>query len=198
MEERAWEQRLEEARERRMAEDPTISELELRKQEAALEWSAYGKPRLDEEKRQQRQRQQRQMNSKRSNDERPMGDADESIYDDDDGRGQSRDRRRGRRVRVMERDEDDDAATFAESDTRRSPYMTDEEINRFEVEYNVEYDPYYDDPYTEDELPDDVPFQVDRKYGDRTYENGEIFYKDKASGLYYRQGAKPRSDFSFW
>ncbi len=61
----------------------------------------------------------------------------------------------------------------------------------------VDYDPYYDDPYTEDELPDDIPFNVDKKYGDQIFENGEIFYREKETGLYYGQGAKPRN-LSFW
>jgi hypothetical protein len=71
--------------------------------------------------------------------------------------------------------------------------MTDEEINLFELEFGVEYDPYYDDPYTEDELPDDMSYKVDKRYGDRIYSNGEIFYKDTESGFFYRQGAKPRN-----
>jgi hypothetical protein len=70
--------------------------------------------------------------------------------------------------------------------------MSDEEIAAFELEYGIDYDPYYDDPYPEDELPEGK-FTVDKIYGDRVYDNGEVFYKDKATGLYYRQGAKPRS-----
>ena len=54
------------------------------------------------------------------------------------------------------------------------------------------YDPYYDEPYPEDELPEDRPYTVDRVYGDRVYEDGEIFYKDSDTGMYYRQGCKPR------
>lgn len=155
MEERAWEQRLEEAREKRLREDPTVTEIELRRKEAALEWSAYGKPQEEQQV--------------------------------------ERESRSGRRVKVMERDE-----IFSEgSESRNKNRMSDDEIALFEMEYGVEYDPYYDDPYTEDELPDDIPFNVDRRYGDRIYENGEIFYKDKESGMYYRQGAKPRS-LSFW
>jgi hypothetical protein len=38
------------------------------------------------------------------------------------------------------------------------------------------YDPYFDDSYTEeDELPDNIPFNADKKYGDRIFDNGEIF-----------------------
>lgn len=157
LEESAWEQRLEEAREKRLRDDPTLTELELRQKEASLEWSAYGRPRKQEAER-----------------EKAMKDRDFL----------------GSRARVMERDdryEDDD----------RSYHMTDDEINQFEMEYGIEYDPYYDDPYAEDDLPDDVKFRLDKKYGDRIYENGEIFYKDKSSGLFYRQGAKPRN-LSFW
>ena len=148
LEESAWEQRLEEAREKRLREDPTLTELELRQKEASLEWSAYGKPRKEEAER-----------------ERAM--------------------KEGRGVQVMDRE--------ARYDDNRNYHMTDDEINQFEMEYGIEYDPYYDDPYDEDELPEDVKFRVDKKYGDRIYENGEIFYKDKSSGFFYRQGAKPRN-----
>jgi hypothetical protein len=144
LEESAWEQRLEEAREKRLREDPTLTELELRSKEASVEWSAYGKPRKQEAER-----------------ERAMRDGDEGNF------------------------------------SRSSKAMDDDEINQFEMEYGIEYDPYYDDPYAEDELPDDVKFRLDKKYGDRIYENGEIFYKDKSSGMFYRQGAKPRN-LSFW
>lgn len=180
MEERAWEQRLEEARLRRLEEDPTLSELELRKQEAALEWSAYGKPRMDEERALQEEKRKTEQ--------------EEADYNLDEGGRRGRRSSRGG-VQVMERE----AIGVDEKDTDddRVHHMTDEEINRFEIEYNVEYDPYYDDPYSEDELPEDMEYELDRKYGDRFYSNGEVFYKDKASGLYYRQGAKPR-DLSFW
>lgn len=152
MEERAWEQRLEEAREKKLREDPTLTEIELRRREAALEWSAYGKLSKEEM--------------------------------------EHEDRRPSPRVKVMDR-EDSNREPEVMSDHR----MSDEEIVLFEMEYGVEYDPYYDEPYTEEELDEisDHKFTVDRKYGDRIYENGEIFYKDKESGLFYRQGAKPRS-----
>eukprot|EP00536_Pseudo-nitzschia_multiseries_P003360 jgi/Psemu1/236614/estExt_Genewise1.C_510092 len=164
LEETAWEQRLEEAREKRLRDDPTLTEIELRQKEAALEWSAYGKPRRQEEER-----------------ERAMNEEMEGSF------------RSSRRVKVMDRELEDDYDD-AES---RAYQMSDKEINQFELEYGVEYDPYYDDPYTEDELPDDINFNVDKKYGDRIYDNGEIFYKEKDSGLFYRQGAKPRN-LSFW
>ena len=166
MEERAWEQRLEESREKRLREDPTLTEIELRGKEAALEWSAYGKP--DESS--------------------SMVEERELKYG-------------GKRVRVLEREEEyDDDDDEDEKTSRRTPddyRMTDEEIELFEAEYGISYDPYYDDPYTEDELPEDTHFNIDRRYGDRIYDNGEIFYKDKESGLFYRQGAKPRS-LTFW
>ena len=172
MEERAWEQRLEEAREDRLRDDPTLTEIELRGKEAALEWSAYG-----------------------SGGTKPPEESSTSREEDREYKYGSK------RVRVLEReeeeyvdDEDDDKARRKTPDNYR---MTDEEIELFEAEYGVSYDPYYDDPYTEDELPDDSPFNVDRRYGDRIYESGEIFYKDKDSGLFYRQGAKPRS-LTFW
>lgn len=153
MEESAWEQRLDEGRQKRLREDPTLTEIDLRRKEAALEWSAYGKPRMDEE---------REMQASRS------------------------------RVKVMDRVEEKE-----DDDEYRQNRMSDQEIDMFETEYGIDYDPYYDDPYTEDELPDDVPFNVDRRYGDRIYKDGEIFYKDKAADLFYRQGSKPRN-ISFW
>jgi hypothetical protein len=169
MEERAWEQRVEEARLKRLQDDPTVTELELRRKEAAMEWSAYGKPRQEEEALERQLRQE-----------------EEGRYGSGGRRG----------AKVMDRDLDDDD-DFEDGIEYRSHRMSDEDINSFELEYGVEYDPYYDDPYTEEELPDDISFKVDKKYGDKIYSNGEIFYKDKVSGLYYRQGAKPRS-LSFW
>ena len=162
MEENAWEQRLADARRAQLRADPTLTELDLRRQEAALEWSAYGKPRWEEEEATARSR---------------------------------------RRVKVQERQDDVDNTTDDDNTRRRRPMdaesrrMTDAEIEAFEVEYGVPYDPYYDEPYTAEELPTDVKYQTDRRYGDRIYENGEIFYQHE--GLYYRQGAKPRN-VKFW
>jgi len=155
MEEAAWEQRLEEGRAALMERDPTLTELELRRQEAAHEWSAYGVPRMQEEEAKKREREQ-------------AG---------------------GRRVRVLDRD--DDESETVSSDPREYR-MTDEEIEAFELEYGVAYDPYYDEPYEEAELPEGK-YEVDRLYGDRIYDNGEIFYRDSKSGLFYRQGSKPRN-----
>ena len=160
MEERAWEQRLEEGRRRRLAEDPTLTELDLRRREAEMEWSAYGKPRMEEEAiRRQMEEREEELRSSRSR----------------------------KRVRVKTRGEDED-----DEMEYRENRMSDQEIDQFEAEFGIDYDPYYDDPYTEDDLPEGN-YQVDKKYGDRIYEDGEIFYKDAQSNLYYRQGARPRS-----
>jgi hypothetical protein len=131
LEERAWEQRLQEGRMRALRNEPALTELDLRRAEAATEWSAYGTS--------------------------PKAAASS----------------RSRSVAVAER-------------------MSDDDIREFERDYGVAYDPYYDDPYEEDELPEGR-YQVDRQYGDRIYQDGEIFYKDSKSGLFYRQGSKPRN-----
>ena len=89
LEESAWEQRLKEARTKRLRDDPTLTEFELRRKEASLEWSAYGKPRRQEEER-----------------ERLMREEDEEP---------SRGRRRGVKVMEREYDEDADAESIAES-----------------------------------------------------------------------------------
>lgn len=157
MEERAWEQRLEEARMVRLRQDPTLTEIDLRRKEAAMEWSAYGKPRLLEEEAAER-------SGSRS------------------------------RVKVMNRVNEEEEKR--KRHPTRANGMTKDEIEAFEVEYGVEYDPYYDDPYNEEDLPEGK-FALDKMYGDRVYENGEIFYKDTATGLFYRQGCKPRN-LSFW
>jgi hypothetical protein len=170
MEENAWEQRLDEGRLERLRTDPTLTELDLRRKEASMEWSAYGKPRMEEERVEKDRRQET---------------SDATMKDTG----------RRRRVKVMDRDEEEEEDDEDEIDPREYR-MTDDEIETFEREYGVEYDPYFDDPYAEDELPEDK-FQLDKLYGDRIYESGEIFYKDKETGLYYRQGAKPRN-VNFW
>jgi len=169
MEENAWEQRLAEARPERMRKDPTLTELDIRRQEAAMEWSAYGKPRMEEEQR---------------------------VRDEEElARGGRR-----KQVKVMDYDDDyfeDDDDEDSSPSSKRDKIMTDAEIDAFEIEFGIDYDPYYDDPYEEDELPEGK-FAVDKLYGDRMYENGETFFKDRDNGgLYYRQGAKPRN-LSFW
>jgi len=167
LEESAWEQRLEGGRLNRLRDDPYLTELELRRQEAEVEWSAYGKPRQQQKER-----------------DKAIREEDERLF-----------RNSHQRVKVTEKDEDCDDNYDDDVDSRKH-HMSDGEINQFEIEYGVEYDPYYDDPYVEEELPEGS-FKIDKKYGDRIYENGEIFYKDKASNLFYRQGSKPRN-LSFW
>ena len=171
MEERAWEQRLEDGREEYLSRHPLVTEYDLRKKEAAQEWSAYGVPRQQEKAAAQRYQ--------------------------NDGQIEQDDRRRSR-VSVLDRDSDntrdgtiDD--TKQTQRVRKEDYcMTDEEIEMFEYEYGVVYDPYYDDPYYIEELPEGK-YEIDKIYGDRIYPNGEIFYKDGKTGLYYRQGSKPRN-----
>jgi len=174
LEEAAWEQRLAEGREARLAQDPTLTELDLRRQEAANEWSAYGVPRQQEEAARRRRQEE-----------------EEAGFSS---------RRQRRRVRVLDRDdddEDDDNVNY-DDDNRKSSdprdyRMTDEEIESFEREYGIEYDAYYDEPYALDELPEG-DYDVDRLYGDRIYrETGEIFYRDASTGLFWRQGSKPRN-----
>jgi hypothetical protein len=189
MEERAWEQRLEEARQEKLLNDPTLTELQLRRQEAAQEWSAYGQPRWDElaviQRRQKQQEQQQQQQLQQQ-------EKSESRYYDTT---KSMDRGRKRRTQVFDRDDEMD--TPRNDNSKKNLYqMNEEEIQWHEAQYGIQYDPYYDDPYTIDELPEG-PYNVDKQYGDRVYPNGEIFYKDRESGFYYRQGAKPRS-IKFW
>lgn len=167
LEEAAWEQRLAEARAERMAQDPTLTELDLRRQEAAHEWSAYGIPRRQEQS---------------------------AAIGQQPGNGFFG--RRQRRVSVLDRDtnEDDDVDPLSSSEFDPSDYrMTEDEIAAFEREYGIEYDAYYDEPYAADELPEGE-YDLDRLYGDRIYkETGEIFYRDAATGLFWRQGSKPRN-----
>ena len=172
MEERAWEQRLEDGREEYLSSHPLVTEYDLRKKEAAQEWSAYGVPRQQEKAAAQRYQ----------NDE-------QSVRDD----------RRRSRVSVLDRDNDSTNDDDTIDDTRqrqrvrKEDYcMTDEEIEMFEYENGVIYDPYYDDPYYTEELPEGK-YEMDKIYGDRIYPNGEIFYKDSKTGLFYRQGSKPRN-----
>ena len=91
------------------------------------------------------------------------------------------------RVSVLDDRDDDDDDEYA---------MSDEEVASFESRYGVEYDPYYDEPYEESELPAGK-YKEDKSYGDRRYENGEVFYKDEESGSFYRQGGRPRQK-KFW
>jgi hypothetical protein len=165
LEEAAWEQRLAEARAERLAQDPTLTELDLRRQEAAHEWSAYGIPRLQEQAAAAAQQRDGVL----------LG-------------------RRQRRVSVLDRDSNKEDDVDAVSSTDPLDYrMTEDEIAAFEREYGIEYDAYYDEPYAADELPEG-DYDLDRLYGDRIYKKtGEIFYRDAATGLFWRQGSKPRN-----
>lgn len=172
LEERAWEQRLEAAREERLRRDPTVTELDLIRKEASASWSMYGKSRQHREE------------------EKWVGEGG-GLHDNRQGGGQVMDR-------TQESDDTESTTTRRTSRSSKQRHrMTKEEINDFELEHGIDYDPYYDDPYTEDELPSDVKYNVDKRYGDRIYENGEIFYKDASSGFFYRQGCKPRKN-NFW
>ena len=135
MEENAWEQRLAEARLQRLQQDPTLTELDLRRQEAAMEWSAYGKPAQLEREQQREQREQEESNTRSS----------------------SSSSRSKKRVRVMDR-RDENVESVKEEVTiavdPRQYCMTTDEIAAFELEFGVQYDPYYDDPYVEEELPE--------------------------------------------
>ncbi|KAL7530785.1 hypothetical protein ACHAXR_004919 [Thalassiosira sp. AJA248-18] len=161
LEEVAFEQRKFEARERRLEQDPSLSELDLRREESVQWPSVYG---------------------------RKFRGEGETVDSGDDG---SKSSRRRARVSVLDRvqEEDDD-----EYDDEYA--MSDDEINTFESKFGVEYDPYYDEPYEENELPVGK-YKEDKSYGDRRYENGEVFYKDEGSGLFYRQGSRPRQK-KFW
>ncbi|KAL7481963.1 hypothetical protein ACHAW6_007642 [Cyclotella cf. meneghiniana] len=156
LEEVAFEQRMLEAREKRMKEDPTLSELDLRREESEGWTSVYGK----------RNRRGGRTSSGKE--------------------GEREEKWRGSRVAVLDREEDDGDVYG----------MSDEEIADFESKYGVEYDPYYDEPYEESELPEGK-FKEDKSYGDRRYANGEVFYKDESTGLFYRQGSRPRQK-KFW
>jgi len=156
LEEVAFEQRKLEAREKRMEDDPTLSELDLRREESEGWTSIYGK-----------------------RNRRGGGSASGKE-------GEREEKWRGSRVAVLDREEDDDDVNG----------MSDEEIADFESKYGVEYDPYYDEPYEESELPEGK-FKEDKSYGDRRYANGEVFYKDESTGLFYRQGSRPRQK-KFW
>jgi len=158
LEEVAFEQRKLEARERRLEEDPTLNELDLRREESAAWPSVYAR--------------------------KFRGEGE--TFENDEPRGGSR--RSSRRVSTLDREDDED------DDDEYT--MSDEEIADFESSNGVEYDPYYDEPYEESELPVGK-YKEDKSYGDRRYENGEVFYKDEGSGLFYRQGSRPRSK-KFW
>ena len=180
IEERAWQQRLEEARRERLEEDPTLTELDLIREEAENIVAPYGPDAMDrrEEERERELRGRRRRVMVMDDDE------DDDYYDDEDddenpysrGRG----RRRGRK------------STYSPPPEEKYKPMTDDEIDDFEAEYGVEYDPYYDEPYEEDELPQDMKCYTDGMFMDKRYENGEVFYYDEDLDMYWRQGCKPR------
>ena len=158
---------------------PPSTELEMRRMESARWLSIYGRK------------------------FRGRGETTTTVaYDDgggggaEDGSGTRRRRNNRRRTKVLERDDDDDEND--EDGTSSSEYdrMSDAEIRNFESTYNIPYDPYYDEPYTEDELPVGK-YKIDKSYGDRRYENGEIFYKEEGEDVFYRQGSRPRQK-KFW
>jgi len=199
LEEIAFERRKLEARERKLEEmggggyggeggDETssslVTELDLRRMESAKWLSVYG-------------RKYRGVGETIATAGRDVdGDATERV----EGGGR---RRRGRRTGILDRDDDeddddgDDDGGYEyddDDDDGRPAPMTDDEIREFENANGVEYDPYYDEPYAEDELPRGK-YKEDKSYGDRRYENGEIFYREGA--VYYRQGSRPRQK-KFW
>ncbi|KAL7436729.1 hypothetical protein ACHAXM_008682 [Skeletonema potamos] len=157
LEEVAFEQRRLEARERRLAEDPTLSELDVRREETSSWPSVYGR----------KYRGEGETTASEGGRDNKWRKSRVSVIDREDGDG-----------------DDDDYG------------MTDEQISEFESKYGVEYDPYYDEPYEESELPVGK-YKEDKSYGDRRYENGEVFYKDDATGFFYRQGSRPRQK-KFW
>jgi len=120
---------------------------------------------------------------------------------EEEGRGGGRVEGKGRSRRVQTKEyggyDANEVSDRDEGDDRKYT-MTDLQILDFEDEYGVEYDPYYDEPYMEDELPDEMTFYKDKTYGDRRYENGEVFYQDEDNkDLYWRQGGRPRLR-QFW
>ena len=146
LEERAWELRLEDSRRARIEADPSLTMKELRRQDAAKEYSVYG-----------------------------------------------------RTTHVMEQATTTTTTNTSTQRRRQGPSQTtsQQDIEQFQEDFGMEYDPYYDDPYTEEELPEGEPYKVDKVYGDRVYDNGEIFYFDKESNMFFRQGSKPRIK-NFW
>ena len=118
-------------------------------------------------------------------------DADKSVSAYGPEAMAERSRSRGSR-RTITRDRESNEP-IGEKSSRSVGGMTDEEIYKFETENGCTYDPYYDEPYTKEELPEGITYVEDKVYGDRRYENGEVFYRDEEnSGLYWRQGGKPR------
>jgi len=168
LENRAWESRLEDARLAKLEED-----------EEKTGSSVYDRPTYTE------------LDLRRKD-----ADNARSAYGPDAMTERSQ-RQQGRRTILKDRDNDgmDENKSRGKSKTTS---MSDEEILKFESEYGIKYDPYYDEPYIKEDLPDGIPYVEDKVYGDRRYENGEVFYRDEENaGLYWRQGGKPRLK-RFW
>ena len=169
-----------------MAADPTLTELDLIREEAESIAAPYGPDameRRDEESRQRELRGRRRRVMVMDEDEDDDDDYDNYDEEDDADYEYSR-RRRGRRRGRK--------STYQPPPEDKYQPMTDDEIEDFEAEYGVEYDPYYDEPYEEDELPQDVKCYTDGMFMDKRYENGEVFYYDDDLDMYWRQGCKPR------
>eukprot|EP00548_Thalassiothrix_antarctica_P003868 CAMPEP_0194133762 /NCGR_PEP_ID=MMETSP0152-20130528/3795_1 /TAXON_ID=1049557 /ORGANISM="Thalassiothrix antarctica, Strain L6-D1" /LENGTH=210 /DNA_ID=CAMNT_0038829117 /DNA_START=232 /DNA_END=864 /DNA_ORIENTATION=+ len=150
-EECAFEERVVENREQRLANDPTLIRRQVYKEESRTLSTYYGRF-------------------------RPNNALEMEL--------------RNQRTTVLERD-------FNIEGSGRQFKISESEILELE-KLKVKYDPYYDDPYTKEELPDDIPYKdIHGRHRDRYYKNGEIFYIDKETGLYFRQGAKPRMR-PFW
>jgi hypothetical protein len=179
LEEIAFEQRKYESRERILDEDPTMDELTLRRMESAKWLSVYG----------------RKFRGRGGGDGDTMTSSSNSS-DGGEGEVNRRRRRSNYRRSVATMDSDDDYTSDEYDDGGGAPMMSSSEISAFESQYNIPYDPYYDEPYLESQLPTGK-YKVDKSYGDRRYENGEIFYKEEGTGYYYRMGSRPRQK-KFW
>jgi len=192
----AWEERLKDTRNQVLELDPTMTALELKRQEVENSWSVYGNQKYEakqqqllQKQQQQQQRQQRQQSRSKkvsvmnNNDEEEEGD-DHTIQYQRPDRSTSSSSSKGK-------------YTYGE----REYHLSDDEIDELQDVYGVQYDPYYDDPYTLEELPD-APndFWGKPKYhhtnfhGTRFYfETGETFYCNKKNMLWYRSGSRPHS-----
>lgn len=181
LEEIAFEQRKYESRERILDEDPTMDELTLRRMESAKWLSVYG----------------RKFRGRGGGSGDTMTSSSSSSRDGGEGEVDRRRRRSNNRRGVATVENDDDyTGEDYDDDDAGAPMMSSSEISAFESQYNIPYDPYYDEPYLESQLPTGK-YKVDKSYGDRRYENGEIFYKEEGTGYYYRMGSRPRQK-KFW
>ena len=190
LEERAWQSRLDEARAERMAQDPTLTELDMIREEAEAIAGPYGPDAMERRERDAEEREMRKERRGRRSRVMVMDEDDDEddYYDDDDDDFEYESRRRSRR----RNDKSSSRKTSPSGERKEYVPMTDEKIDDFEAEYGVEYDPYYDEPYEEDELPTDSKCYTDGMFLDKRYENGEVFYYDEDIDMYWRQGCKPR------